>query len=237
MNSMDSLYIVMPAYNEEEAIRDVVREWYSCLACASDDSRLLVDISGSTDQTETILRTMQHDYPKLRILTGGRKEHGPKLIRLYRTAALAGADYVFQTDSDGQTNPFEFAPFWDARKDHPVQLGWRLVRGDGFARKIIEDVLCFILLLIFQVRIPDSNAPFRLMRTDLLKRYLKYLPSDYPIPNVMLSVWFSAYREPLAFREITFRPRQGGKNSLNLGRIIRIGISSISGFLHFRRKL
>ena len=50
---MDKLYIVMPAYNEEENIESVVREWYSVLI--GDDSRLIVADSGSTDGTHDIL--------------------------------------------------------------------------------------------------------------------------------------------------------------------------------------
>lgn len=45
---MDSLYIVMPAYNEEDNIEQVVRDWYPLLNGKSPDSRLVIADSGST---------------------------------------------------------------------------------------------------------------------------------------------------------------------------------------------
>ena len=36
-----------------------------------------------------------------------------------------GADYIFQTDSDGQTLPEEFEPFWKRRQKYDMVIGWR----------------------------------------------------------------------------------------------------------------
>ena len=52
---MDTLYIVMPAYNEEENIESVVRNWYPLLEGKSENSRLVVADSGSSDNTHSIL--------------------------------------------------------------------------------------------------------------------------------------------------------------------------------------
>ena len=42
MAKNNTLYIVMPAYNEEENIRDVVASWYPKLELAGANSRLVV---------------------------------------------------------------------------------------------------------------------------------------------------------------------------------------------------
>ena len=231
------LYIVMPAYNEEETIGTVVREWYPKLAGADPASRLVVDISGSTDGTEQILRDLRKTHPQLRILSGGITTHGPKLIRMYRASVKAGADYVFQTDSDGQTSAREFDAFWADRHLYAVQLGCRSVRGDGADRKMVENVLCLLLRLFFGVSLPDANAPFRLMRSDVLKKYIGRMPKDYNLPNVMLSVYFARYQESLLFKEISFAPRQGGKNSLDLKKIFRIGLHALGDFAKFRASM
>ena len=233
----DILYIIMPAYNEEETIADAVSSWYAVLEDASPASRFVVDISGSTDDTAAILEEMKKSLPKLRILEGGITTHGPKLIRMYRASCRAGADYIFQTDSDGQTDASEFPAFWADREKYDAQLGKRTVRGDGRDRKMVEDVLCLILRVIFGVKIPDANAPFRLMRADLVRKYIGRLPRDYNLPNVMLSVFFSYYKENLVFREISFAPRQGGENSLDLRKITRIGVRALGDFIAFRKKM
>ena len=39
---MDSLYIVMPAYNEEENIQETVKAWYGTLDDKAEESRLVI---------------------------------------------------------------------------------------------------------------------------------------------------------------------------------------------------
>ncbi len=233
----DTLYIVMPAYNEEERIRATIAEWYPKLSLGSEASRLVVADSGSHDNTHRILKELQETHPRLLILEHARREHGPKLIALYRYAVEAGADYVFQTDSDGQTDPKEFDAFWQERKRYAAILGSRSHRRDGWERKMAERVVCMLLFFYFGVRVPDANAPFRLMKAERLHEYLSWFEDGYPLPNIMLTALFARYRERLAFREITFRERQGGKSSVNLVKMIRIGRRALRDFARYRRRM
>ncbi len=234
---MDKLYIVMPAYNEEENIREVVKSWYACLEGKDEGSRLVVADSGSSDLTHKYLKSMQRELPQLEILTDTQKQHGPKLMALYRYAIEQGADYIFQTDSDGQTLPQEFPAFWDARGKYDLVLANRSVRGDGKARAFVEKVVCLLLKLYFGVRLQDANAPFRLMKAEVLEKYLDRLPDDYNIPNIMFTTYFAYYKEKMKFMEITFRPRKAGKNSINFGRIFAIGWKALGDFHRFKKEM
>ena len=234
---MDKLYIVMPAYNEEENIREVVKSWYACLEGKDAGSRLVVADSGSSDLTHKYLKSMQRELPQLEILTDTQKQHGPKLMALYRYAIEQGADYIFQTDSDGQTLPQEFPAFWDKREKYDVTLANRPVRGDGKARAIVEKVVCILLKLYFGVRVQDANAPFRLMKAEVLKKYIDRLPDDYNIPNIMFTTYFAYYKERIKFIDITFRPRKAGKNSINLGKIFAIGWKALGDFHRFKKEM
>ena len=234
MSSKDILYLVMPAYNEEETISDVVKEWYSVLEFGNNDSRLVVADAGSVDNTHKILLELQKKYDKLVILSDSRKEHGPKLIYLYNYAIKNKADYIFQTDSDGQTNPKEFEMFWNNRKKDDVILGNRRVRGDGKVRAWVEKVVCFLLKIYFHVRVPDANAPFRLMKSKIVKKYIDKLPEDYNLPNIMLTTYFVYYKEKVKFIEISFKSRQGGINSINIKKIVKIGLKALSDFRRFK---
>lgn len=234
---MDILYIVMPAYNEEENIENVVKAWYPILRMGSEKSRLVIADSGSTDLTHSILLELQREYSCLEILSDTEKQHGPKVIALYNYAILNGADYIFQTDSDGQTNPNEFATFWDVRDQYDVVLGYRQVRGDGQARAFVEHVVCFLLRLYFGVEVMDANAPYRLMRSDVVKKYINKLPQDYNLPNIMMTTFFVYYHEKVWFKKITFKPRQGGVNSVNIPKIIRIGWRAIHDFKKFKKEM
>ena len=48
---MEKLYIVIPAYNEEENIEQVVRDWYPVVEGIGGESRLVVIDDGSKDST------------------------------------------------------------------------------------------------------------------------------------------------------------------------------------------
>lgn len=133
----------MPAYNEEACIEEVVLGWKNVLPDSG--GKIVVADSGSTDHTHGILEKLHNQYPQMiEILSDTEKYHGSKLIALYKYAIEQGSDYIFQTDSDGQTSPDEFKNFWDERDEFDAVLGKRSVRGDGKQRKFVENVLCII---------------------------------------------------------------------------------------------
>lgn len=234
---MDSLYIVMPAYNEEENIERTVKQWYPLLEGKDDRSKLVVADSGSSDGTHDILRRLEKEYCKLVILSHTEKQHGPKVIALYDYAVNNGADYIFQTDSDGQTDPEEFMEFWKMRTEYDGIFGNRMGREDGKDRVFVEHIVCFLLKMYFGVAVPDANAPFRLMKTDTVKKYLYLMPVDYDLPNIMMTTYFVYYNEKVMFKEVSFKPRQGGKNSVDIYKIIRIGWKALGNFRKFRKGL
>ena len=235
---MDTLYIVMPAYNEEKNIESVVRSWYPVLKGKSESSRLVIADSGSRDRTHEILEQLRSgDFPQLEILHTDNQYHGPKVIALYKYAIANGADYIFQTDSDGQTDPEEFGAFWKARRKYAGIFGNRKVRGDGKDRAFVEKVVCALVLLYFGVKIPDANAPFRLMKAQTVAKYIDKMPEDYNLPNIMMTTYFAYYREPTAFRTISFKPRQAGVNSVNIPRIVKIGWNALGDFHKLKKDM
>jgi glycosyltransferase involved in cell wall biosynthesis len=234
----DTLYIVMPAYNEEACIEQVVRGWHAVvLSHGDEDSRLMVVDDGSRDSTFSILEGLSSELGRLVPVTKPNAGHGPAVLHGYAKAIEAGAGWVFQTDSDGQTDPAEFDGFWSERGENDFVFGVRRNRGDGFKRELVEKVLCLILFLFFGERIPDANAPFRLMKADRLAEHISHLPADYAIPNAMVTVYAKHAGDRCLFKEISFGARESGKNSIGLRRIARIGIESIKGFAALRREL
>lgn len=235
---MDILYIVMPAYNEEENIAGVVEQWYSVLEGKDEASRLVIADYGSNDKTHTILQELKKSrFPKLEILMNDNQFHGPKVIALYDYAIKNSADFIFQTDSDGQTNPDEFESFWIQRNDYEGIFGNRTIRGDGKNRAFVEKVVCFLLKLYFGVDVPDANAPFRLLKAETVKKYLYKMPVDYNLPNIMLTTYFSYYKERVAFQKISFKPRTAGVNSVNFSRIVKIGWKALGDFYNLKKEM
>ena len=226
----ENLYIIMPAYNEEANIEKVVSEWHEVVKTIGNGSKLVVINDGSKDKTLEVLKKLEKKYSSLIALNKENGGHGDTVLFGYKYALDNGASYIFQTDSDGQTISEEFWQFWNERNEHSAIIGYRNKRQDGFSRIIVTKVLKLILLLIFHLNITDANTPFRLFKHEVLKKYYYQIPEHFNLSNVMLTVLLMHNKEDVEFKPITFRPRQGGKNSINIKKITKIGIQAIKDF-------
>ena len=222
---MSKLYIIIPAYNEEENIEKVIKEWYPIIEHhnGNGDSRLVVIDDGSKDSTYRIVKKCAQSMPLIEPVTKSNSGHGPSVLFGYHYAIEKGADYIFQTDSDGQTVSDDFQQFWEEREQYDMIIGNRNKREDGFIRVIVTKVLKFTIRLCFGVSIKDANTPFRLMKADTLKQYIKQIPNDFNLSNVLISVIYAKKNLAVKYIPITFHARQGGVNSINLKKIIGIG--------------
>ena len=233
----DKLYIVIPAYNEEDNIRQVVEDWYPVVTARGADSRLVVVNDGSKDSTYNILTSMAKEMPQLIALNKTNGGHGATVLFGYKYALENGADYIFQTDSDGQTLPSEFDPFWNSREKYDIIIGYRFSRRDGLSRKIVTRVLRLVVHICFGVFVLDANTPYRLMKSGPLRNNMKYVPEDFFLSNVALSAIYKKKNMKMHFIPITFRPRQGGVNSINIKKIFGVGVKALSDFKKINENL
>lgn len=233
------LYVIIPAYNEEVNIEQCINDWYPIVEnyCGGGYSRLVIINDGSTDNTYSIMEKCAETRPLLQPLSKQNEGHGATVLYGYRYAIENKADYIFQTDSDGQTDPTEFEKFWKEKEKYDAVIGKRIVRGDGKARKFVEDMVCFLLRAIFGVKVKDANAPFRLMKASLVDKYIRKLPEGFNIPNIMFTTYFVYHHEKVKFLPITFEPRHGGKNSVNIKKIIKIGWNAVGDFQKLRKEI
>ena len=208
----------MPAYNEEKNIGTVIEQWYPVVERIGGDSRLGILNDGSKDAT----------YKKLQVGTIRRGN-------LY--AVEKGADYIFQTNSDGQTLPEEFWQFWEKRQKCGLLIGYRQKREDGLSRIFVTRILRLVLFLIFGTWVKDANTPYRLMDGKQLAKVLKRIPSGFFLSNVLMTVIYEKHHLYVEYIPITFRPRQAGKNSINMKRIIKIGRQAFADFIRLRGRI
>jgi dolichol-phosphate mannosyltransferase len=227
----------MPAYNEEANIELVIKQWHSIIERIGNNSSLVIFDDGSRDRTFQTMKKMKMNYKNFYPVTKKNSGHGATCLYAYNYAIQNGADYVFQTDSDGQTNPEEFWKFWELRRDYDFIIGARENRMDGISRIIVTTVLKLTLLFIFRLNIKDANTPFRLMRMIKLKPYLNLIPPDFFLSNVMISTLIVKNSERYKWIPISFKPRQGGVNSINLRKIFRIGIKAIRDFRRIKKSI
>lgn len=234
---MGKLYIVIPAYNERENIRSVIEQWYSVVEEVGNESRLLIVNDGSKDDTYEIMQECAKGLPQFIPLTKENGGHGAAVLYGYQYAIENGADYIFQTDSDGQTLPDEFWSFWQEREKYAMLIGYRNKRQDGFLRILVTKVLKLVIRFCFKVSVTDANTPFRLMKASILAENMDKIPKNFNLSNVLISVIYAKKQLPVKYIPITFRPRQGGKNSINFRKIVKIGLQAIKDFRMINKSL
>jgi len=235
---MNRVFIVMPAYNEAENIEDTIKQWYPVVEkLGGASSKLVIANDGSKDNTFAIMQSLKTKYPLLEPLDKPNSGHGATVLYLYRYAIKQGADYVFQTDSDGQTNPEEFWQMWVNRDKYDFQIGHRLGRQDGESRVFVTKILRLVVWMMFHEWVKDANTPFRLMRIDNLIPILQVIPQDYFLCNVAISAIAVKWKYKIGWYPITFKPRQGGVNSINLKRIFKIGWKALGDFRKINQQL
>lgn len=235
----DKLYIVMPAYNEEANIQTTLDAWYPIVEKynGGGESRIVIVDDGSKDDTYKMMLEYAKIHPLFTPLTKPNGGHGPAVWFAYNYAVSQGADWVFQTDSDGQTNPEEFHAFWEERNNYDALFGHRNKRGDGKSRAFVEKVVCMLVKMYFGVKVPDANAPFRLMKAEKVEKYLKKLSPDFNLPNIMMTTYFVYYKDKVKFNTISFKPREKGVNSINIKKIFKIGKKALKDFKELKKGL
>ena len=236
-----TLCIVMPAYNEAANIRQVIEDWYPIVETLGRDmgglARLVIFDDGSKDETYSIMLEEKLNRPLFEPITKINSGHGATVLQAYHYAIDNHFDFVFQTDSDGQTLPSEFKRFWELRDSFDMIIGDRNKRQDGWSRKFVTWTLRLALRLIFGVNIVDANTPFRLLNVETLNKFIDRIPNGYNLSNVLLSVIYAKHNLRMKFLPITFRPRQGGTNSINLRRIVSIGWQALRDFMRLSKTI
>lgn len=188
MPGVETLWVVMPAYNEERAVSQVVREWSECLRRIAPSHVLCVLDDGSKDDTGRALDELSEEMPSVRIVHKSNSGHGQTCVAGYRFALENGADWIFQIDSDGQCDPKFFEQFWQGRVAYPVSYGYRNEREDGYSRFAISRIVSIVAFLATGIWVRDANVPYRLMRADSLRPILPLVPPDFHLANILVSV-------------------------------------------------
>ncbi|MEM7583767.1 MAG: glycosyltransferase family 2 protein [Acidobacteriota bacterium] len=224
---MPELTVVMPAYNEEEALAGVVTAWLRALDAADVDYQLRLYDDGSRDQTLRIARDLASREARLKVIGQENRGHGPTLLRGYHEAA---SPWIFQTDSDGEIGTERFVELWRQRHEHDFLIGSRQGRQAPPVRRAMTAVAHWMTrgfqLRLQGERIQDTNIPFRLMRRERLLPLLSYVPPQTFAPNVALSGLAIAEGLRIFQLPVPSQERAGGVPSLRQLNLLRAAVRS-----------
>lgn len=183
----ERLCVVLPVYNEQEAIEPVLRKWDSMLKSIGVDYEIRPYNDGSRDDTLAVMRKIEESLEKVSVRDKPNGGHGNTILTGYRDAAADGFDWIFQVDSDDEMGPEKFGELWARRGGYDFLVGSRDGRCQAWTRKIISFVSRICVRLFYGKSVWDVNTPYRLMRVSAFRDFYGQIPLTTFAPNVILS--------------------------------------------------
>jgi glycosyltransferase involved in cell wall biosynthesis len=152
-----ALSVILPAYNEEGAIRGVLEEADAALRDAGFTYEIVVCDDGSRDSTRAILQEMAARMPALRVLLHERNRGIQATLEdLY--AAARGAR-IFHNGSDGQWKTAEVLRMLPLADDlRTIVIGRRKVKHYGWWRGFVSAMYNLLPRVLFGVRTYDAGS-------------------------------------------------------------------------------
>lgn len=220
------LALVMPVYNEEACVADVVREWREMLSGLDLRFRLLVLNDGSRDGTAQALSVFAKD-PHIEVINKPNSGHGPTVLLGYHRAVEL-AEWVFQCDSDDEMKAHYFPLLWEKRAHYDALFATRTGRTQHFDRRLISAFSRFTVRALFGPGIEDVNVPYRLIRADLLREIIAQIPDDTFAPNVIISGALARAHRPIYNHPVPHEGRKTGQVSITNWKLWRAAARSFA---------
>lgn len=209
--SLARVLIVLPAFNEEESIGDVIREVRSTLpgiAC------LVVD-DGSKDSTSLIAQAAGAKVVRLpfNLGVGGAMRLG------FRYAVENDFDVVIQIDADGQHDPAAVPQLLEKLGEADIVIGARFAGvGDyraGGVRRFAMRVIAGVLSRTARTTLTDTTSGFKASGPRAVALFADNYPAEYLGDTIEALVIAARAGCRITQVPVAMRARTGGRPSHN----------------------
>lgn len=171
-----SLLVLIPAYNEEQRIGPVLRDYAAWFRDHYHGPfQLVVVLNGCRDNTLGVVQAVARDYPSIRALEfpdpigkGGALIEGLKLAPM--------ADLIGYVDADGATKPAAFCELVRRCDEADCVIGSRWLPGSVLhqlqpgKRRFASRVFHAIVQLFFWMNIRDTQCGAKVMRRAAVEK-------------------------------------------------------------------
>jgi glycosyltransferase involved in cell wall biosynthesis len=205
------LSVIMPAYNEEASIEQVVLEHAEVLRGLGDtiaDWEIVCLDDASTDSTGLILERLAAREPHLRVIRNAT--NGGIFAGFARLALAAKGTHIYMTASDGQWPATNLKRMLDhgltAKAD--LVVGVRTTKSDVYTlkRRIVSAGFNLVSPLVFGVRTHDAGS----VKFGLRELFIFPLVSRGPFTEAERIIRATRAGFKIAFVPIEFGSRHGG---------------------------
>jgi glycosyltransferase involved in cell wall biosynthesis len=205
------LLAIVPAYNEEAAVADVIRE----IRRAEAEIDILVIDDGSSDATAEVAHAAGARVARLpfNLGIGGAVQTG------FRVAWDEGYDVAIQIDGDGQHPPEELprllSPLAEGRADYVI--GSRFAQPSDYqaprTRRSGILLLSWLVSRIVGRRMTDTTSGFRAAGRRAIELFAAHYPHDYPEVEATVIAARSGLR--VIEVPVQMRARTAGRSSIS----------------------
>ncbi|MEU2288614.1 glycosyltransferase [Streptomyces sp. NPDC013178] len=226
IESSVELSVVIPMFNEEEALPALVERLRPVLDATGEEYEVVAVDDGSTDGTAEQLAQLRAAWPQLRLVRL-RRNSGHQAALTAGLHSARGA-YAVSLDADLQDPPEKIPEMLAlARSRHlDIVYGVRANRSSdtGFKRHT-AGAYYWLMRRLVGTHVCAQAGDFRLLSRNVLDA-LKALP-DQPQVYRLLMPWFG-----FPSGEVTYRrdPRVAGRTKYPLRKMILLAVDSIIGF-------
>lgn len=165
---MQSLSIVLPAWNEQGSVGRTVQAALGELDKRGMPGEVIVVDDGSTDQTWPILEGIAEQEARLRVI-----RHPVNLgygAALARGIAGSRGEYLFLTDADLQFDLRELSRLEPFTPRFDVIVGYREARADPLHRRLNARIWNAAVHGLLDVGVRDVDCAFKLVRRTVFDR-------------------------------------------------------------------
>ena len=198
MASPGDVSVIVPAYNEGEAIAGLV----SALRAASTWHEIIVVDDGSKDETgqraaAAGARVVRHPY---------NKGNGAAVKSGIRAAT---GEYILIVDGDGQHQPEDAQRLVSRLGDYDLVIGARSTGTQAtHTRRFGNSALNGLASYLTDRDIPDLTSGFRAARREHLREFLHLLPNGFSTPTTTTLAFIKAGYN-VTFEPVEARQRVG----------------------------
>jgi len=204
------LSVIVPAYNEEEAIEPFFRELKKFLPRESEV--LFVD-DGSKDRTLPILQKLQKENKNIKIYSF-RKNRG-KSEALTLGFQKAEGDLMLTIDADLQDRPDQIEKLLKKQKEgFDIVSGWRKDRSDSLFKNITSKIFNSVSSIFFGLKVNDLNCGIKLYRKEAARSLNLYGGMHRFIPLLLYQEGFRISEVPVQHDK-----RKFGKSKYNFTKV------------------
>jgi glycosyltransferase involved in cell wall biosynthesis len=207
MQSLPSVSVCFPAYNEEATIADVLSDAHKLLSSAGLDYEIIVCNDASTDKTKSIIEKFTSNLPNFRLINNSQNLGINKTFELLYSEAKKEFVFLNSTDQQWKTSIlFEMLPL---TKEWDIVIARRKNKHYGIIRSVVSFIFNLVPQFLFGVRTFDAGA-VKIVRREIIQR----------LPLVSISPFSEAERLIRASREgykiieypVDILPRKTGKS-------------------------